>query len=77
MTPTKLLEVEIIASTAVTCGHISDKSVADSLRPQFTRRGGNPGAMLTLARGLPQHLHISSIFTQHVYKARRASLVLG
>ena len=35
----------------------------------FTKREGNPDARATLARGLSWHMHISSFFTQHVYKA--------
>ena len=39
-----------------------------AIKALFTRREGNPDARVTVARGLPWHMHIS-FFTQHVYKA--------
>ena len=42
----------------------------------FTRTEGNPGARVTLARGLPWHSHIYSFFTRRVYKVGRVTLAL-
>ena len=49
------------------------------IKALLTRREGNHGARVTLARGLPQHLHTSFFFfsTRHVYNVDRVTLVLG
>ena len=43
----------------------------------FTSSWGNPSSMVTLARGLPWHSHISSYFQRRIYKAARVTLELG
>ena len=59
-------------------GHFSSLGlVFFVLKALFTRREGNPCARVALARGLPQHSHISSFFTRRVYKAGRVTLALG
>ena len=37
------------------------------IKALLTRREGNRGARVTLARGLPQHLHISFFFVHDVF----------
>ena len=53
------------------------KSLVNLLKALFTRREGYPGARVTLARELPLHSHISSLFTGRVYKAGMVTLALG
>ena len=47
------------------------------IKALLTRREGNHGARVTLARRLPQHLHISFFCTRCVYNVGRVTLVLG